>query len=126
MCLNVCPWPLLIVIANAGLIGSCRRRKEIVVWMSASVSSGIRGMKAVWPAWDPVMIFPMTMRSSRWVTIKRVPFTKPLRVFKLRRRMMGLPTLSVKRCGGNPTGSSIFKNSVGYSNESCIVASSIE
>ena len=50
MCLNVWPWPLLMVIANAGFIGSCRRRKEMEVCISASVSKGIRGMKAIWPA----------------------------------------------------------------------------
>jgi len=63
---NVCPWALLIVMANVGRNGNCRRRRVKGI---LSVSEGVllrRGMKMRLPLSGPVAISTSIMCCSVW------------------------------------------------------------
>jgi len=108
---SVCPWALLIVMANAGRNGNCRRRRVKGI---LSMSKGVmlrRGMKTCLPLSSPVVISASIMCYISLTTISRVPFARPPGTF--RSKITGQPSCRVKVWGGTPDMLREFRNSVG-------------
>ncbi len=108
---NVCPWALLIVMANAGRNGNCRQRRVKGI---LSVSEGVmlrRGMKTRLPLSGPVAISTSIMCYISLTTIRRVPFARPPGIF--RSKITGQPSCKVKVWGGTPDMLREFRNLVG-------------
>jgi len=108
---SVCPWALLILMANAGYNGNCRqwRVKGIL-----SVSEGVmlrRGMKTRLPLSGPMAILASIMCCISLTTISRVPFARPPDIF--RSKITEQPSCKVKVWGGTPDMLREFRNSVG-------------
>jgi hypothetical protein len=97
--------------ANAGRNGNYRRRRGEGI---LSVSEGVmlrRGMKMRLPLSGLVAISALIMCCISLTTIKRVPFAKPLDIF--RSKITGQPSYRVKVWGGIPDMLREFRNSVG-------------
>jgi len=70
-----------------------------------------RGMKTCLPLSGPVAISTSIMCYISLTTISRVPFARPLGIF--RSKITGQPSYRVKVWGGTPDMLREFKNSVG-------------
>jgi hypothetical protein len=108
---SVCPWALLIVMANAGHNGNYRRRRVKGI---LSVSERVmlkRGMKTRMPLSGPVAISTSIMCCINLTTIRRVPFARPPSIFHS--KITGQPSCKVKVWGGTPDMLREFRNSVG-------------
>jgi hypothetical protein len=108
---NVCPWALLIVMANAGCNGNCRRRRVKGILSVSEVVMLRRGMKTHLPLSGPLAISASIMCYINLTTISRVPFARPLGIF--RSKITGQPSCKVKVWGGTPDMLREFRNSVG-------------
>ncbi len=108
---SVCPWALLIVMANAGHNGNYRRRRVKCI---LSVSEGVmlrRGMKMRLPLSGPVAILASIMCCISLTTISRVPCARLPGIF--RNKITGQPSCKVKVWGGTPDMLREFRNLVG-------------
>ncbi len=116
MLLNVWPWFLLIVIANATRTGNWRRRKT----NGQSVPEGdmmMRGMNTCLPTLFPMMISASMTRWPNLLTINLIPLHNPIDWLRLCNKRIGTPTLSSSSWFVIPLNCKMFKNSTGY-NES--------
>ena len=102
---KVWPWDLLMLIAKASLMGSCRHFRAKGTVLSEEVIL-MRGMRAVCPAWLPVTILAMMTLDWSDLTMSLVPVMSPCSFWI---KSMGAPILSSSRCGGRPDGCSWFK-----------------
>jgi hypothetical protein len=108
---SVCPWALLIVMANAGRNGNYRWRKVKGI---LSVLEGVmlrRGMKTCLPLSGLVAISASIMCCINLTTIRRVPFARPPGIF--RSKITRQPSCRVKVWGGTPDMLREFRNSMG-------------
>ena len=114
MCFTIWPWALLIVMANASCMGNCR-----LVNLMAKLSpvregvNDIRGMRAVSPAWSPLIRRISNSRFDIWMTVPHVPLQRPLFLSMLRSKITGQPILRERRARGKPVGLSPWRNSKG-------------
>ncbi len=107
---SVCPWALLIVMANANRNENYRRRR---VKNILSVSEGVmlrRGMKTRLPLSGPMAISASIMCYISLTTINRVPFARSFGIF--RSKITGQPSYRVKVWGGTLDMLREFRNSV--------------
>jgi hypothetical protein len=108
---SVCPYALLIVMANAGRNENYHQRRVKGI---LSVSEGVmlrRGMKMCMPLFNPVAISASIMCCINFTTINRVPFARPPGIFHS--KITGQPSCRVKMWGDTPDMLREFRNSVG-------------
>jgi len=116
MLLNVWPWLLLIVIANATRTGNWWQRKT----NGQSVPEGdmmMQGMNTHLSTLYPVMISISMTRWPNLLIINLVPLHNPIDWLRLHNKRIGTPTLSSSSWFAIPLNYKVFRNSTGY-NES--------
>ena len=97
---RVCPWALLIVIANANRIGNCRL---VIVkgYALLVLSMDIRGIKTSFPLCTPNEILQHSTLLDILVTVSRVPLNSPSFTFKFLNNIIGQFTFKDILCKGN-------------------------
>ena len=98
---NVCPWDLLMVIANAGCTGNWWRLKV----KGSSVSEGdiiMRGMKTRLPELFPVIISASITCFWKWQQTNLVPLQRLSEGWILHNSIIGVPNFNISLWGGRP------------------------
>ena len=95
---SVCPWALLVVMANAGRTWNWRRRS--VNDRPASVGdSGMRGMNRILPEYSPHAISAVMHCGLTWRTIYLAPLQWPSYGSMFRSSIITAPSLMLSSCG---------------------------
>ena len=100
---KLCPWDLLIVIANTKTIGNCFLFKMNGNDDDPHVFNVIRGIKTLFPLFSPVIISVSILYLNNFVIYNLVPLHNPSVILTFRINITIAFTFNFISCGGKPS-----------------------